>query len=79
LRALDLSRTAVSDEGMADIAKLEELQTLRLSATRVTDTGLARLKDLHRLDSLDLTGTRVALEAIRAFKMASPKCHVAGP
>ena len=56
---LDLGRTAVTDAGMATIAKLPRLARLDLRGTKVTDTGLESLTKLTKLQSLNLYGSEV--------------------
>ncbi len=63
LKILDLSRTAVGDEAMVQIATLKNLQTLRLVDTKVTAAGLKRLTDLPELNSLWLPH-QVALDGL---------------
>jgi Leucine-rich repeat (LRR) protein len=46
----------VTDEGMAHIAKLENLRSLTIMDTSVTDAGMEELRALKKLRTLDLTG-----------------------
>ena len=64
-RYLDLSHTAVTDEGLKGLKELPNLRTLLLSHTAVTD---AALKDLTQVDSLDLSDTGVTDEGVRELK-----------
>ena len=57
--SLDVSRTRVTDAGMASVAKMTNLTRLDLNHTAVTDVGLARLASLTRLESLNLYGTAI--------------------
>lgn len=58
---MDLTGSTVSDEGLKNLAKLTQLETLGLSATRVTDAGLSVTNELPQLKSLNLTGCTVTL------------------
>lgn len=59
---LDLSKTQVTDKGMADLARSRGLRALRLANNpKVTDVGLMKLTGLANLRSLDLSGTGVSL------------------
>lgn len=59
LVGLDLSRTQVSDAGLARLAAFPRLQRLKLCATDIGDAGLAPLARLARLEVLNLYATRV--------------------
>ncbi len=57
---LDLSKTAVTDAGLAPVGSLKRLVRLNLSQTAISDAGLASLKELENLDYLNLYGTQVS-------------------
>lgn len=59
LVSLSLSSTRVTDAGLADLSKLENLKSLALQRTDVTDAGIRRLQNCRRLDTLSLCETRV--------------------
>lgn len=54
---LNLSRTAVSDQGLEVVGQLPHLRRLHLANTAVTDAGLAHLASLGELEFLNLYGT----------------------
>ena len=54
INAIDLDNTAASDDTLALISSITELEELRLDRTRISDTGVARLTNLPRLTSLSL-------------------------
>lgn len=56
---LDVGRSQISDEGMATVAKMRNLERLHLENTKVTDGGIAKLAGLTRLEYLNLYGTEV--------------------
>ena len=49
-----------SDEQMALLKNLPDLESLEVASTQVTDAGLLHLKALKRLRKLDVRGTRVS-------------------
>ena len=55
---LDLSRTAVTDEGFAQVAALPELRDLRLGGTQLGDAIAPVLKQSPKLTRLNLYGTK---------------------
>ncbi|HET6884344.1 MAG TPA: M56 family metallopeptidase [Pirellulales bacterium] len=59
LRHLDLSGTAVSDQGVSHLRRLEKLEWLDLSGTAVTDKGLAALTNLKNLEIVSFDGTPI--------------------
>ncbi|HEU4620709.1 MAG TPA: hypothetical protein VFS42_00660 [Burkholderiaceae bacterium] len=56
LTALDLTKCAISDEQLAQVACVSTLRTLDLSQTRVKGPGLAYLEPLTQLKELNLSG-----------------------
>jgi len=56
---LDIGRTQVSDEGMANIGQMPNLERLHLEQTKVTDAGMKHLAALKKLEYLNLYGTEV--------------------
>lgn len=55
----NLSGTAITDPGLANVGKLVQVRRLNLSRTKITDAGLAHLKGLAKLESLNLYGTSI--------------------
>lgn len=56
---LDLSRSQVTDAGMAVVGSLGQLRRVHLAETAVGDAGLEHLGALRRLELLNLQGSRV--------------------
>ena len=56
---LDLTRTQVTDAGLAHLKGLVNLATLDLDGTKLTDAGLAHLKGLTALETLPLDDTAI--------------------
>ncbi len=56
---VSLNHTAITDAGLARVARLKHLENLDISSTRVTDAGLAQLVELRDLGDLDLDDTRI--------------------
>lgn len=59
-RVLNLSRSEVTDEGLAHVGEMKNLERIDLSNTDVTDSGMAYLSGLPRLKYLNLHGTQVS-------------------
>ena len=53
LRALDLRRTRVTDDGLRAVAELSGLRYLLLGGDAVTDAGLRHLEGMSGLRELD--------------------------
>jgi Leucine-rich repeat (LRR) protein len=61
LRALDLSETGVSSEGIAKLSSLAALRRIGLAELkRVDDAAVAHLAHLKNLEQLDISGTGVS-------------------
>ena len=56
---LNLSRTAITDAGLASLKGLPELERLRLEWTAIGDSGLDFAATCAKLSSLNLVGTKV--------------------
>ncbi|MGA2254797.1 MAG: hypothetical protein ABSG53_09060 [Thermoguttaceae bacterium] len=59
LRILSLTKTDLTDTGLACIAGLSQLQNLCFSSKRVTDAGLAHIPRLTKLETLCFANTEV--------------------
>jgi Leucine Rich repeat len=57
----------VTDEALAQVARLGELRYLGLYHSAITDSGLSQLAPLQQLRQLDLTGTKIGDEGIAAL------------
>ena len=55
---LNLSKSAITDAGLAQVGSMPHLEKLRLDGTAVGDAGLAALGTLPRLESINLVGAR---------------------
>jgi serine/threonine protein kinase len=76
LKALDLSRTSVSDEGLKYLLPLP-LRELNLAHTRLTDKGLLMLAELKGLRKIDLTSSlNVSWNGANAFHTRLPNCKL---
>ncbi|MAE77816.1 MAG: hypothetical protein CMJ85_13215 [Planctomycetes bacterium] len=64
---LNLGRTAITDEGVAELARYKELRRLHLEKTAVTDGALAHLAGLEHLEYLNVYGTAVSDRGIGAL------------
>ena len=56
---LDLSFTQITDAGLGDVAKLQQLITLHLGNTKITDAGLTEVAKLQQLIYLNLDNTKI--------------------
>lgn len=70
--ALDLSRSAVTDAGLAQLASFFVLQRLRLDRTTIGDGGLVHLSALPALSWLNLVGTRLTDAAAGTLAAMAP-------
>jgi Leucine-rich repeat (LRR) protein len=66
LNSLTLNKTAITDEGLAQLRPLApNLETLALSDTRISDRGLDEIAYLHNIKVLNLKNTKVTDEGMK--------------
>jgi hypothetical protein len=74
LGELDLNGTQITDQGLAILAALPQLKTLRLARTKISDEGFRlHLFASPSLVHLDLTGTQVKGKTKRDWKKQKPE------
>ena len=71
MQSLDLSYSAVSDEGMASVGLMKGLRRLYLRDTLITDAGLKQIAGLTQLEELDLYGTKVTDAGVAELRQDS--------
>lgn len=76
LQVLDLSETAIGDEGLVFLRDLPHLTVLYLWGTPMSDAGLAQLHEHTALRHLIVKRTRVTTKGIAALQEALPYCHI---
>jgi hypothetical protein len=76
LRRLVFCKSRVTDDALAHLETLTDLEYLDLDSTRVTDAGLDHLKSLHNLRCLSLTGTEVSDHGADALNDQLPYCRI---
>lgn len=76
LKWLRLTDTAITDDGLAHLQGLTDLQNLCLRRTAVTDAGLAHLRGLTELQDLDLEKTKVTDQGVRQLQQALPNARI---
>ena len=88
LRVLNLSKCAVTDDGLANLEKMTTLGVLALNGSKVTNAGLVHLKSLPDLRVLNLIDCAVddqglehlyGLEELRMLYVGGTKVTEAGP
>jgi hypothetical protein len=75
---LYLANTRITDAGLAQLARLSQLELLDLRDTRITDAGVRHLKGLAALRALRLEGTKATGEAEQELLQANPAVQVSG-
>ena len=74
-----LRDTQITDEGLKEAAKLQQLECLWLDNTQITDAGLKELTKLVKLHEVTLSGTKVTEAGVAELKKALPNCNIKGP
>jgi hypothetical protein len=73
---LHLETSSVTNDGLAHVAALAQLEYLNLYGTAITDDGLAHLAGLKRLRKLYLWQTKVSYDAAMALEVGIPGLSV---
>ena len=73
---LDLTATLITDAGLKEVAKMQQLKGLTLVGTKITDAGLKELAKLQKLEYLYMDGTKVTNEGKLELQKALPKCII---
>jgi hypothetical protein len=73
---VDLKETAISDNDLVHLQKIDNLRIVQLMGTRISDDGLEYLKPIKTLEHVDLTGSTVTREGIAELKKALPETAV---
>ena len=68
----------ITDAGLKEVAKLEQLKSLRIEGTQISDSGLKEVAKLKHLTGLNLAGTKVTKPAVADLKKALPKLKIHG-
>lgn len=74
LRELDLNDTPVTDVGLAVLASLPKLESLRIARTKVTVAGVEKHVLAHpKLREIDVGGLGVPAKSLRTWKNVDPQ------
>lgn len=74
LRELDLNDTAITDTGLATLASLPNLESLRIARTRTTPEAVEQhILTLPKLKQIDVSGLKIPTKVLRAWKNAEPE------
>jgi hypothetical protein len=76
LQSLWLTKTGVTDAGLADLQPLRQLRVLGLARTGITDAGLKHLAAIKSLREIWIYPTKVSEAAVDELKIALPGVRV---
>ena len=62
-----MENTEITDDGLKDIAQLQNLVALELGGTKITDKGLSEVAELQNLKLLNLNGTKITDTGLKAL------------
>ena len=71
-----MADTKVTDDGLKEVAKLQNLEELDLENTQITDEGLKEVAKLPRLMYFYLHSTKVTKKGMTELKKALPNCEI---
>ncbi len=75
---LDLSGTAITDDGVSLLADLNSLEVCDLDQTSVSDTSIDVLERLPNLENLSVMTTRVTDERLSKLSLDRPDLFIVG-
>ena len=73
---LFLANTQITDAGLKDIAKMQQLISLGLEDTKITDAGLKDIAKLQNLTVLSLGNTKITDDDVAELRKAMPNCDI---
>ena len=76
LEKLFLSKTQLTDDGLAQLQGLSKLKKLSLEETQITDDGLKALHGMRSLRALYLYGTGVTEAGAERLRQVIPGCQI---
>ena len=76
LTELHLGATQITDLGITELARVQNLTKLWLFDNRVTDASIPALMKHRKLTELYIHGTKLTKKGIERLKFALPKCQV---
>ena len=76
LRNLVITNCKLTDNGLASLTKLPELNQLALGSMPLSDAGVAQFADCPNLKHLGLTETRVTEAGVKKLSAAFPGCKI---
>ena len=69
---IDLSDTAVTDDGLAHLTRLPGVEKVRLKNTAITDAGLDQLAQVRGLEAVTLRSTQVSEAGLQRLQSRCP-------
>ena len=71
LNDLYLNQTRITDNGLAHLKDMSQIQNLLLRDTQITDVGMTHLKSLTNLKLIALGGTQITDDGLLCLRGAS--------
>ena len=68
--------TQITDAGLKEVAKLQQLSWLNLYKTKVSDAGLKEVAKMKQLKVLGLVDNKITKAGVAQLKKALPKCII---
>ena len=73
---MNLEETKITDEGLAALCAMQNLEWLNLSGTQITDAGLRQLANCHHLNVLVIDGCDVSPIGVSELSAALPEMDI---
>ncbi|MDE0735806.1 MAG: hypothetical protein OSB47_08280, partial [Pirellulaceae bacterium] len=66
----------ITDGGLKEVAKRQQLTAIDLGLTQITDAGLKEVIKLKQLRSLNLNDTKITKAGVAELQKALPNCKI---
>ena len=75
-RQLSIQNSAITDDDLVALGRLDNLKMLELKGSNFTDASLAHIATLKHLEQLDISKTRITVNGLKQLREALPSCCI---
>ncbi len=75
-RQLSLQHSAITDDDLQQLSKMDNLESLELRGANFSDAGLLHVAKLDHLQQLDISKTQITAAGIKQLRDSLPYCAI---